>query len=127
MSPAAFVIAPFLAPGAVIVGNVLFNSGAATVGGVQSDGVLDAASFLPGAVAPGKLITLTGCGIGPASTQDPAGSSSVTPLDGASVPFDGALPPMLYGFVLGSLSSGPSTPIVLTWGTASSRVTLAVR
>jgi uncharacterized protein (TIGR03437 family) len=63
---------------------------------LQYSRVLNAGSFLSGPVAPGELITLSGSGIGPASVQQPTGSSSSTVLGGTSVLFDGAAAPLLY-------------------------------
>jgi uncharacterized protein (TIGR03437 family) len=60
-------------------------------------GVLNGASLLSGPVAPGEIITLIGAGIGPASPQQPIGSSSSTDLSGTSVLFDGTVAPLLYG------------------------------
>ena len=63
---------------------------------LPANGVLNAGSFLPGPVAPGELITLSGSGIGPSSAQQPAGSASSTVLGGTSVLFDGTPAPLLY-------------------------------
>jgi len=63
---------------------------------LQSRGVLNAGSFLPGPVAPGEVITLMGSGIGPTTVQYPAGSLTATALGGTSVLFDGTPGPLLY-------------------------------
>ena len=63
---------------------------------LQSNGVMNAGSFLPGAVAPGELVTLMGSGIGPVSPQQPSGTASNTILGGTSVLFDGTAAPLLY-------------------------------
>jgi uncharacterized protein (TIGR03437 family) len=63
---------------------------------LQPSGVLNAASLLPGSVAPGEVITLIGAGIGPPSAQQPDGSPASTVLDGTSVAFDGTPAPLLY-------------------------------
>jgi uncharacterized protein (TIGR03437 family) len=63
---------------------------------LQPAGVLNAASLLPGPVAPGEIVTLLGSGIGPRIAQQPAGSPSSTILGGTSVQFDGTPAPLLY-------------------------------
>jgi uncharacterized protein (TIGR03437 family) len=63
---------------------------------LRQQGVLNGASLVSGAVAPGEIITLIGSGIGPASTQQPIGSPSTTVLSGTSVFFDGTPAPLLY-------------------------------
>lgn len=63
---------------------------------LQPSQVVNAASFLPGAIAPGELITLFGTGIGPASPQLPSGSAANTILGGASVMIGGTAAPLLY-------------------------------
>jgi uncharacterized protein (TIGR03437 family) len=75
-------------------GTMTVNVGKATP--LQVSGVLNAGSFLPGAVAPGELVTLIGSGIGPASSQQPSGTASNTILGGTSVLFDGTAAPLLY-------------------------------
>ncbi len=76
------------------------NDGTVTVNAstakLQSNGVVNAGSFLPGPVAPGELVTLMGSGIGPASAQATNGPPSQTMLGGTSVLFDGAAAPLLY-------------------------------
>lgn len=61
--------------------------------------VVNSASYLPGAVAPGELVTLFGPGIGPAQPLpyqlDPSGRVGNT-LGGIRVLFDGAPAPLLY-------------------------------
>jgi uncharacterized protein (TIGR03437 family) len=81
-------------PVAGIDGTLAVNAG--TVALLQPSGVLSAGSYLPGAVAPGELITLFGSGIGPAVAQQPSGSVTSTVLGGTSVLFDGAAAPLLY-------------------------------
>ncbi len=75
-------------------GTMTVNAG--TAAPLQASGVLNAGSFLPGAVAPGELVTLIGSGIGPASPQQPSGTASSTILGGTSVLFDGTAAPLLY-------------------------------
>jgi uncharacterized protein (TIGR03437 family) len=61
--------------------------------------VVDAASFLGGAVSPGEIVTLYGSGMGPASvvgaSPDPTGSFP-TSLGGATFFFDEIAAPVLY-------------------------------
>lgn len=59
-------------------------------------GVMNAASFSSGAVAPGEIVTLIGAGIGPAAGTVPEDAVSRTVLGGTSVWFDGAQAPLLY-------------------------------
>jgi uncharacterized protein (TIGR03437 family) len=75
-------------------GAVTVSAGAAAP--LQPNGILSAASLLPGPVAPGELVTLIGSAIGPASVQQSTGPSSGTVLGGTSVLFDGAAAPLLY-------------------------------
>lgn len=64
---------------------------------LQSHGVLNGASLLPGPVAPGEILTLIGSGIGPATAaQPPPGSASATALNGTRVLFDETPAPLLY-------------------------------
>lgn len=63
---------------------------------LQPEGVLNAASLLPGPVAPGEVVTLFGSGIGPISPQIPGGAATATVLGDIAVMFDGAPAPLLY-------------------------------
>jgi uncharacterized protein (TIGR03437 family) len=63
---------------------------------LQPAGVLNAASLLPGSVAPGEIVTLIGAGIGPASPQLPAEAPTSTVLDDTSVHLDRTPAPLLY-------------------------------
>jgi uncharacterized protein (TIGR03437 family) len=63
---------------------------------MESSGVVNAASFISGPVAPGEIITLIGSGIGPAIAQQPASSVTSTALGGVTVLFDGIMAPLLY-------------------------------
>jgi uncharacterized protein (TIGR03437 family) len=62
--------------------------------------VVNAASQLPGSVAPGEIVTIFGFGAGPSNTAgftlDPSGKVA-TSLNGAQVLFDGHPAPMIYG------------------------------
>jgi uncharacterized protein (TIGR03437 family) len=59
-------------------------------------GVLNAASLLPGPVAPGELITLIGSGIGPAVPLKAEADGAIS-LEGTAVLFDDAAAPLLWG------------------------------
>ena len=72
------------------------NVNASSAASLQSNGVLNAGSFLAGPVAPGELVTLKGSGIGPPSAQYPTGAPSNSVLAGTSVLFDGTAAPLLY-------------------------------
>ncbi len=63
---------------------------------LQTSGVLNGASFLPGPVAPGEIVTLIGSEIGPVSIQQPSGAQSSSMLGGTSVIVDDAPAPLLY-------------------------------
>lgn len=63
---------------------------------LQPSGVVNAASFLSGPVAPGELITLFGAGIGPASPELPSGSATNVILGGTGVTIGGTAAPLLY-------------------------------
>ena len=63
---------------------------------LQLAGVLNAASFLPGPVAPGEVVTLFGSGIGPAMDETPAPFPSSPVLANITVLFDGLPAPLLY-------------------------------
>lgn len=62
--------------------------------------VVNAASQLPGSVAPGEIVTIFGFGAGPSNTAgftlDPSGKVANS-LNGAQVLFDGHPAPMIYG------------------------------
>jgi len=77
-------------------GSITVQRTTATGSRLQSAGVLSGASFVPGPLAPGEIVTLLGAGIGPASPQLPTGSPTSTLLDGTSVLFDGTPAPLLY-------------------------------
>jgi len=85
---------------------LIANAGVLTISGLlnpgsglQSEGVLNAASLFAGPVAPGEMLTLLGANIGPASPQKPSGSSTSTVLDGTTVSFDGTPAPLLYAAI----------------------------
>ncbi|MDE3167776.1 MAG: hypothetical protein KGN36_18390 [Acidobacteriota bacterium] len=61
--------------------------------------VHNAASNLPGSIAPGEIVTILGSGLGPAQlAQYQVGASGLVecPLAGTKVYFDGACAPMIY-------------------------------
>ena len=61
--------------------------------------IVNGASFQPGVVAPGEIITINGTNLGPAagvSTQAPPGSTLPTLFQGTQVTFDGIPAPLLY-------------------------------
>jgi uncharacterized protein (TIGR03437 family) len=62
--------------------------------------VVNAASQMPGAVAPGEIVTIYGYGVGPSQTAGftlDSLSNAATMLNGAQVLFDGRPAPLLYG------------------------------
>lgn len=67
---------------------------------LSADEIVNAASFRPGAVAPGELVTIYGTGFGPPAlvTAQPTGDqrSITTLLSGTRVLFDGVAAPVLY-------------------------------
>lgn len=82
---------------------ILANDGAVTVQGAAGSGplllpaaVLNAASLLPGPIAPGEILTLVGAAIGPSTPQLPSGSATATDLAGVSVQFGGVPAPLLF-------------------------------
>jgi uncharacterized protein (TIGR03437 family) len=62
--------------------------------------VVNAASFIKGAVSPGEIVTLFGTAMGPAAaayaTIDPATGKLATTIGGVQVLFNGILAPMIY-------------------------------
>ena len=62
--------------------------------------VVNAASFVKGAVSPGEIVTLFGTAMGPAAaayaTIDPATGKLATSIGGVQVLFNGILAPMIY-------------------------------
>jgi uncharacterized protein (TIGR03437 family) len=62
--------------------------------------VVNAASFVPGAVSPGELVTIFGTGIGPvtaaSATTDPSTGKLATMIGGVQVLFNGIAAPMIY-------------------------------
>jgi uncharacterized protein (TIGR03437 family) len=62
--------------------------------------VVNAASYIGGAVSPGEMVTIFGTGIGPATaagaTTDPATGKLFTAIGGVQVLFNGTPAPMIY-------------------------------
>ncbi len=62
--------------------------------------VVNAASFLKGAVSPGEIVTLFGTAMGPATaayaTIDPSTGKLATTIGGVQVLFNGIPAPMIY-------------------------------
>lgn len=71
----------------------------AGLGGSVLQAVTNAASFLPGPVAPGEIVVLFGANLGPAALAglqlDSSGKISVTD-GGTSATFDGVAAPLIY-------------------------------
>ncbi len=67
---------------------------------ITADGVVNAASFLGGAVSPGLIVTIFGTMLGPAQEAfaelTPDGTAVTTSLAGVRVLFDGNAAPVLY-------------------------------
>lgn len=118
-------------PVSALAGMVTVQGTSAGAVPLQSSGVLNAASFLPGPVAPGEFVTLLGSGIGPAGTvtQDKPGSVD---LAGVRVLFDNIPAPLLYvspgqiNAIVPYAVSGSSTHLQITGGQMVSDLTLPV-
>jgi uncharacterized protein (TIGR03437 family) len=92
--------------------------------------VANAASQIPGSVAPGEILSIYGFGAGPSNiagfTLDPSGKVA-TSLNGAQVLFDGRPAPMIYGsasqanvIVPYEVANQPTTTIALQFGGVTS-------
>ncbi len=81
--------------------------------------VVNAASQIPGSVAPGEILTVYGFGAGPSNTAgftlDPSGKVA-TSLNGAQVLFDGRPAPMIYG-------SGSQANVIVPYEVANQAAT----
>lgn len=87
--------------GAIDVNGQLFTvSQAGSVPVFTAASVVNAASFLSGAVAPGLIVTIFGSGMGPAefvpANVDPAVRAFPTEIAGTAVLFDGVRAPLIY-------------------------------
>jgi endo-1,4-beta-xylanase len=74
------------------------NIGKTVAGGIAPDGVVNAASFRGGAIAPGEIVTIFGSGIGPATlaAAQYTGGQLPTSVGETRVLFDGTAAPMIY-------------------------------
>ena len=106
---------------------------AAVVPSFQPASVVNAASFLPGPVAPGEIVTVFGTGFGPGqlTTFRLASGFVNTILGGTRVLFDGIPAPLIYSVenqlsvVVPYAVAGPSTQVQVEYrGTKSAPVTL---
>lgn len=78
-------------------GKLVVEASAGSPVRLQPEGVLNAASWESGPIAPGEIVTLLGAGIGPAMPDAPTGgAASANTLSGTSVRFDGVVAPLLY-------------------------------
>ena len=101
-----------------------------------AQGAVNAASYQPGAIAPGELITIFGSALGPATLAQPAVNSGVvdTIAGGTRVLFDGVAAPMIYALsgqisavAPFSLTGRTSTQVQVEYlGTQSSAITMPV-
>src|SRR5207247_11328839 len=82
---------------------------------ISEAGVTNGASFLPGAVAPGDILVISGSGFGPAASVmfqlTPDGQYITKSLAGTRVLFDGALAPMVF-------ASGNQVSAIVPFSTA---------
>ena len=86
---------------AIAVNNRSFTvSQAGTLPSFTAAGILNAASFEGGTVAPGLIVTIFGAALGPAAlveaTVDPVARAFPTELAGTRVLFDGVAAPLIY-------------------------------
>ena len=76
------------------------QAAAATATAPAIKAVVNAASYIGGAVSPGEIITMFGTGIGPATgagaTMDPSTGKLATTIGGVQVLFNGIPAPMIY-------------------------------
>lgn len=98
--------------------------------GAKQGAILSGASFLPGAIAPGQVVAITGTGLGPnPPVQFQTSSTGVvgTQLGGVSVLFNGIFAPILYaspGQVSAVVPYGVSGENVQVVGQYQSLITL---
>jgi endo-1,4-beta-xylanase len=102
---------------------------------ITAEGVVNAASFRGGAVAPGEIVTIFGRGFGPASVAVAGydASGRLPPIVGDTrVLFDGVAGPMIYALagqasaIVPHAVSGSTSVAVEYLGVRSNAVTLAV-
>jgi uncharacterized protein (TIGR03437 family) len=101
-----------------------------------ADNMVNSASFLPGPVSPGEIVSIFGTGLGPATSTaaTPIAGTMPVSLAGAQVFFDGVAAPLLYvqnsqvNLVVPYSVSGKDTTVVQTAynGAKSSPVTVPV-
>jgi uncharacterized protein (TIGR03437 family) len=89
----AFAVAP---NGSVVVAGYGGNSITYITNFFVSLTVLNAASYVPNAIAPGEIVSLLGYGIGPATGVSATGPALSTELAGVQVSFGGLPAPLLY-------------------------------
>jgi uncharacterized protein (TIGR03437 family) len=89
------VFVPTLSNAVVVYGAL---SGTSTTGKAAISAVVNSASFLPGAVAPGELVTIFGANMGPpvAAPGDVDGDSVADTVAGTQVLIGGTASPILY-------------------------------
>jgi uncharacterized protein (TIGR03437 family) len=118
----------------VEVYSVLGNSTPASTGIISS--IVNSASLLEGALAPGELVTIFGANIGPIAETSavPDGQRISTTLAGTTVLFDGVAAPVLFTSsdqvqtVVPFGAAGPSTKIEVTYqGNAVASITEPVQ
>jgi uncharacterized protein (TIGR03437 family) len=119
---------------AVSIYGVLSTSGTPPTGTISA--VLNAASFLGGAVAPGELVSIFGANIGPtpAAGAQLAGQHITTETGNTAVLFDGVEAPVLFtsatqiNAVVPFGVAGPNTKIqILYQGTEVASITMPVQ
>jgi uncharacterized protein (TIGR03437 family) len=103
---------------------------------VSTSGVVNAASYLPGPVAPGELISIFGVGLGPIHGAGAGLADGLFPnaLKDTTVSFDGIAAPLLYtqagqinAIVPFAVSGRASTQMIISFaGSASARLELPV-
>jgi uncharacterized protein (TIGR03437 family) len=77
-------------------GDIVVQQSPAEVFPLRQEGVLNAASLLPGPIAPGEIITLIGSSIGPATAVQYQTGTIGTMLGGTRLLLNGIASPLLY-------------------------------
>ena len=91
-----FEASPSSVGSSICTDSFLSRFGPAAVSPVSQFEVVNSASYLPGAVAPGELVTLFGEGIGPVQAYSSGSGAAGTLLGGRRVLFDATPAPLLY-------------------------------